>query len=78
MRGCRGSVCSRRRGGRTSGGSGVVAVERLHQSMAELWELSVITGKAMTIVDTITTGIVVVVVVTATSVVGATTATVIS
>lgn len=45
--------------------------------MAELWELSVITGKAMTIVDTITTGIVVVVV-TATSVVGATTATVIS
>lgn len=72
-------------GGTSSGAAAgsvvtAAAVERLHQSMAELGKLSVITGKAMTIVDTITTGIVVVVVVvvTATSVVGATTATVIS
>lgn len=56
-------------GAPTGGRSAFDAVQRLHQSMAELRELSGITSKAMTIVvQTITT------VVTATSV-GITTAT---
>lgn len=54
-------------GGASTGGRSAIAVQRLHQSMAELRELSGITSKAMTIVDTIT-------IVTATSV-GITTAT---